>query len=134
MIRDPKRRREVSKYNRFLEEVKKAFKHGNITSNTELEKHMDQYGMLDDGEVGTYTDYEDKTLSGQWPTYAIYNTMRGPPGQHWFCCYKGRKYDPLGMDGSGTQEQPDGMDDCGQRCIAYLLMCKRTKSKKGIPL
>ena len=134
MIRDPVRRRELSKYYKFLDIVLRHAKHNNTTSNTELEKLLDQFGMLDDGEVGTYTEFAGNSESGDWPTYGIYNTMRGPPGQHWFCCYRGKKYDPLGEDGSRTQEQPDESNNCGQRCVAYLLMCKRAKVGGGVPL
>ena len=134
MIRDPKRRRQLAKYYSILDRVEKAAKHNKQTSDAELRKLLDQYGMLDEGEVGSFKVYENNSLSGKWPVYGIYNTMRAPPGQHWFCCYKGKKYDPLGKDGSRTQEQPDKSDNCGQRCVAYLLMCKRTNAKIGIDL
>ena len=134
MIRDPKRRRHLAKYYNYLSIVERTAKHSNQTSDTELRKLLDQYGMLDEGEVGSYRLFEENTKSGEWPVYGIYNTMRAPPGQHWFCCYKGRKYDPLGKDASRTQEQPDAADNCGQRCVAYLLMCKRTKAPIGVDL
>lgn len=132
-MHDPKRRRMLSKYYNILESVVKEAKHANVTNNTELLNLLRKYD-LEPCEVEPYTKYEENMLSGDFPTYGIYNTMRTPPGEHWFCCYKGRKYDPLGKDGSRSQEQPDDTDDCGQRCVAYLLMCKRTNAKKGIPM
>jgi hypothetical protein len=99
------------------------------TSNHELELAMRRFG-LNDCEVGPLSMYEKRKEIPNPPKYGIYNTMYGPPGQHWFCCFKAHKYDPLGDDSSDTQEQPSGDDDCGQRCIAYLLLCK----KKGGPI
>lgn len=99
------------------------------TTNHDLERYMRRFGLTD-CEVGPLSMYKERKKNPNAPKYGIYNTMYVAPGQHWFCCYKGHKYDPLGNDSSDTQEQPDNDDDCGQRCIAYLLLCK----KKGGPL
>ena len=96
----------------------------NQTSNVELERALRFFG-LNPSEVGTLSAYQRRKETRKAPKYGIYNTMEGPPGQHWFCCCEKHKYDPLGNDSSDTQEQPDGTDDCGQRCIAYLLICKK---------
>jgi len=56
---------------------------------------------------------------------AVLNTAYTPPGVHWFAVYDGYVYDPLGDDKSGNAEQPKSWDDCGQRCIAYLVLCNK---------
>ena len=133
MIRDPHRKQHLTKYYKILDRVIRDFKHHGTTSDQELRKALARYN-LEPGQVGTFSDYEACLETNQFPPYAIYNTMRGPPGEHWFCCYKGVKYDPLGKDKSRSAEQPDESENCGQRCIAYLIMCKRADVKKGVPL
>ena len=65
--------------------------------------------------------------SGSKVKYGIYNTDEAPPGTHWFAVYDGYVYDPFGDDQSKSAEQKDSEDNCGQRCVAYLRMCKRMK-------
>lgn len=125
----PERKNLMRIYNQMREKVKNnAINHMQSTSLSDLENAMRKLG-LQPGEVGTISDYHRRLQiqgqgSGSFAKYGIYNTMDGPPGQHWFCCYGTYKYDPLGDDSSDTQEQPTGDDDCGQRCLAYLLLCK----------
>lgn len=120
------------KYNKMREIVNAvAIPHMESTSLQDLENALKKLN-LQPGEVGTITDYqarmnEIKGGGANVVKYGIYNTMEGPPGQHWFCCYEDYKYDPLGDDSSDTQEQPTKADDCGQRCLAYLLLCKINK-------
>jgi hypothetical protein len=100
------------------------------TDSSELQRRL-EYLNLKPCQVGTRIDYDARRRlinDGKMvPLFGIYNTMDGPPGQHWFCCYGSYKYDPLGDDSSDTQEQPDSATDCGQRCIAYLVMCNKYK-------
>lgn len=121
--RTVERKRMMGLYNKILYQV--CSKMGRkITSSSELEQALVKFG-LSPCEVGPLSMYENRKNGGKAPKYGIYNTMYEAPGQHWFCCYENYKYDPLGDDQSDTQEQPDNTDDCGQRCIAYLLMCKK---------
>lgn len=127
--RTPARARQMRIYTKILNDVRQRMG-TEITSSDILERYMRKYGLTP-CEVGTLLDYKDRIelLKGDGNTaiakYGIYNTMEGPPGQHWYCCYGSYKYDPLGDDTSNTQEQPNNTNDCGQRCIAYLIMCKR---------
>lgn len=113
-------------YDRILDQV--IGRYGNQqTSDSQLRSMLDHY-RLTPYEVGSKTTFLERTdPDGDDIRYGIYNTDHTPPGTHWFCTYDGYVYDPLGDDDSRTQEQPDDTDDCGQRCIAYLLMCKRLK-------
>lgn len=94
------------------------------TSDQELRNMMAHY-KLTPGEVGNKTDFENMVDNNENIKYGIYNTDHTPPGTHWFCVYDGFVYDPLGDDMSRSAEQPKQDQDCGQRCIAYLLMCKQ---------
>ena len=134
------RRRALAEYNRALAKVHRLFGHKKQTSLVELE-HMLQRLGLTPSEVGPKDMLEKRQelrkKKKQWrgagkdtPKYGIYNTAYKPPGKHWLCCYEDYMYDPLGKDASGTQEQPDEADDCGQRCIAYFLLCK----SRGVPV
>lgn len=116
-------------YNAILKRVHFDMGHADSTSNTELEAMLDHYGLRP-YEVGPSGLMHARTAES--PKYAIYNTAAAPPGEHWICFYGDYMYDPLGEDSSGSQEQPDEADDCGQRCVAYLLLCKRTRT--AIPL
>ena len=145
MPRKPRERKsarvdQLREYNRMLSKVRRLFGHVNSTSQSELEQMLKKLN-LQPAEVGTKALYEKREDNlkglGSWrsgssapPKYGIYNTMYKPPGEHWFCCFDDYMYDPLGKDASKTQEQPYNTDDCGQRCIAYLLLCKR----HGYPL
>jgi len=70
-------------------------------------------------------DVDDLRKQGTLPRFVIANIMCKPPGQHWVAYYKGYKYDPLGKDSSQSAEQNDVETNCGQRCLAYLDMCKK---------
>lgn len=97
--------------------------HGSTTSNFELEDGLKKL-RLQPFFVGTVCDIKSMKKQGRVPTYAIANISCEPPGKHWVAYYKGTRYDPLGDDRSKSQEQPDEDKDCGQRCIAYLLLCR----------
>ena len=127
-VRTPKRMRVMAEYTAILNRVCASMGRGN-TSSAQLKAKMDSLGLVPN-EVGTHEDFDARMAKlragrSDVPFYGIYNTMDKPPGQHWFCCYGGYKYDPLGDDASNTPEQPVGSDDCGQRDIAYLLLCRR---------
>lgn len=122
--RTAERLRLMHRYHRILDNVIREMGGEQATTNSELEHYLQRFGLTP-CEVGTLGNYEKRTRTVNPPKYGIYNTMYEAPGQHWFCCYGNYKYDPLGDDASDTQEQPSGDDDCGQRCIAYLLMCKK---------
>lgn len=110
-------------YDRILDGVQGRY--GNqVTSDQELREMMNHY-KLTPGEVGSKGDFESMVDNKENVLYGIYNTDHHPPGTHWFCVYDGYVYDPLGDDQSKTPEQPKEDDDCGQRCIAYLIMCKK---------
>lgn len=100
------------------------------TSDSELRNGLKKFG-LSPAQVGPLSLYQKRVArlkaAGRRgvPKYGIYNTMDTAPGAHWFCTYDTYKYDPLGDDTSNTQDQPSNTNDCGQRCIAYLLMCKQ---------
>jgi len=82
-------------------------------------------GMLDERKEARKNKSKWRGTGKNAPKYGIYNTVYKPPGEHWICCYEDYTYDPLGKDDtSKTQEQPDNADDCGQRCVAYLMMCR----------
>ena len=121
--RTTERARLMGIYNKMLQKIY-AIMGKQTTTSLELETAMRRFG-LSPCEVGRLSVYHNRQKSGNGPKYGIYNTMDEAPGQHWFCSYDGHKYDPLGDDKSDTQEQPSDADDCGQRCIAYLLMCKK---------
>lgn len=107
----------------MLSSVRKEFGKGE-TSTSQLENMLEHYGV-EDYEVGTRTDYDEHHQMGKGaPRCGIYNTDAGPPGTHWFCVFDQYVYDPLGDDKSGTAEQPKEGTDCGQRCVAYILLCK----------
>tara|TARA_Y100000114_G_scaffold99370_1_gene92546 strand:- start:1656 stop:1991 length:336 start_codon:yes stop_codon:yes gene_type:complete len=95
------------------------------TSTPQLENMLQHYGVKD-FTVGTRTDYDHHHDQGdEAPRAGIFNTDHGPPGTHWFCVYDQYVYDPLGDDHSGTQEQPEEATDCGQRCVAYIVLCEK---------
>ena len=112
-------------YDKVLDQVKGRY--GEMeTSDSQLRDMLRHY-KLTPFEVGTKGLFEQNADNGTTPKYAIYNTDHTPPGTHWFCTYDGYVYDPLGDDQSRTPEQPKEDEDCGQRCVAYLLMCKKLK-------
>ena len=90
----------------------------------ELEKALNYLGLRP-FKVCTECDVQEMKKKGILPTYVIANIMCTPPGQHWVAYYKGYKYDPLGKDKSQSAEQNNVETNCGQRCIAYLEMCKK---------
>lgn len=114
----------LQEYDQFFKRAKRVVGHGRTTSNVELEKALDKLGIRP-SKVCTECDVKTMKSQGTLPTYVISNTMCGPPGQHWIAYYKGYKYDPLGKDSSKTAEQNKIETNCGQRCIAYLEMCKK---------
>lgn len=120
------------RYRELLRRIHSRYGTGKMdkTSNVELKKMMDGQGLVPN-EVGTILDYEANSENGEWkgPPFAIYNTDDGPPGIHWFAVHEGYVYDPFGDDKSKSQEQPYSDKDCGQRCVAYLLLCKRHGNK-----
>jgi hypothetical protein len=59
--------------------------------------------------------------------YAIVNTKsRGTGGEHWLALTPGLVYDSFGRqkygDNSGDAEQAMKETNCGQRCLAFLLV------------
>lgn len=96
------------------------------TSDQQLRDMLKHY-KLTPYEVGSKTDFEQMVDNKENIRHCIYNTDHTPPGTHWFAVYDGYVYDPLGDDQSRTPEQPREDEDCGQRCVAYLLMCKKLK-------
>jgi len=117
-----------SQYERILDQVLGRYGE-NTTSTGELEEML-RYYRLTPCEVGSKTDFERSADGDQnaRPPFGIYNTDRAPPGTHWFAVYEGYVYDPLGDDASRTPEQATEEDNCGQRCVAYLILCKKLKS------
>lgn len=113
------RRALLREFNRHLETAKKVVGHGTTTNNHELEKGLRKLGLTPMA-VGTVCDPKKAT-------YMIANESCKPPGTHWVAYYKGARYDPLGKDKSGSAEQNNSETNCGQRCIAYLLMCRAHK-------
>jgi hypothetical protein len=113
------RRSLLREFNKRLDTVKRVMGHGKTTNNIELEKAMRKLG-LSPAKVGTKCEPKDAK-------YTIANESCKPPGTHWVAYYNGERYDPLGKDRSGTAEQNKVETNCGQRCIAYLLMCKAHK-------
>lgn len=112
-------------YDRVLDEVKGRYGDAQ-TSDEELRRMLHHY-KITPSEVGSKSDFESMVDNKENVPYAIYNTDHTPPGTHWFAVCEGYVYDPLGDDQSRTPEQPREDEDCGQRCVAYLLMCKRLK-------
>ena len=125
------RRSLLLEYDSHLSKAKRAVGHGKTTNNVELKKAM-QYLGLTPCEVGTECDVASLKSKGTLPKYMIANISCEPPGKHWVAYFRGYKYDPLGKDASNTAEQNDVETNCGQRCIAYLMMCK--KKNRAIPL
>lgn len=98
------------------------------TSDVELRRCMKNLG-LEPHFVGIRKDFDrmqDDIRPGKTP-FGIFNTASTGGGVHWFACYDGVVYDPFGDDRSKTQEQPYSEDTCGERCIAWLLMCNLMK-------
>jgi len=114
-----------STYDRILDQVRGRYG-DQITSDADL-RSMLEYYKISPYVVGSKTDFNTLADKPKPIAHGIFNTDPAPPGTHWFAVYDGYVYDPLGDDQSRTQEQPDEADDCGQRCVAYLLMCKRLK-------
>lgn len=95
------------------------------TSTTQLTNMLQHYG-IESFAVGNRTDYDEHHDQGESaPRCGIFNTDPGPPGTHWFCVFDQYVYDPLGDDKSGTPEQPKEATDCGQRCVAYIILCTK---------
>ena len=113
-------------YDKLFDEVVGRFG-DNETSDVEL-RRMLQYYKLTPYEVGNKREFIEMVDEGPKVKYGIYNTDETPPGTHWFCVYDGYVYDPFGDDRSKTSEQEDHEENCGQRCVAYLRMCKRFNS------
>jgi hypothetical protein len=118
------RQKILQDYEAYFKRAKRVVGHGKTTSNIELEKALD-YLALRPNKVCTECDVAKMKDSGTLPPFVIANTMCKPPGQHWVAYYKGYKYDPLGKDSSKSAEQNDVETNCGQRCVAYLEMCKK---------
>lgn len=114
------RMKTLQEYNRHFQTAKKVVGHGTTTTSDELEKGMRKLGLRPMA-VGTVCDPKDKT-------YMIVNESCELPGTHWVAYYKGARYDPLGKDRSKSAEQKDSETNCGQRCLAYLLMCRAHKN------
>ena len=114
----------LQEYDQYFRRAKRVVGHGKTTSNLELEKALD-YLRLRPFKVCTECDVKTMKDQGTLPPYVIANIMCGPPGQHWVAYYKGYKYDPLGKDSSKSAEQNNVETNCGQRCVAYLEMCKK---------
>ncbi len=121
------RGRMLKAYESKLTVAERAVGHGKTTSNVELEQTMAKLG-LKPGVVTHECEVRKLKRSGRLPRFVIANIMCKPPGEHWVAYYKGVKYDPLGKDRSGDAEQDDTETNCGQRCVAYLLLC-RTQGK-----
>jgi hypothetical protein len=118
------RGRLLQSFNTHFKAAKRAVGHGKTTNNVELEQAMARLGLRP-GKVTHECDVRSLKKSGNLPTFVIANIMCEPPGQHWVAYYKGIKYDPLGKDRSGSAEQNDVETNCGQRCLGYLLLCKK---------
>lgn len=118
------RQRILADYEAHFKKAKRVVGHGKTTTNVELEKAMNYLGLRPN-TVCTECDVADMKSKGTLPTFVIANIMCKPPGQHWVAYYKGYKYDPLGKDSSKSAEQNDVETNCGQRCVAYLDMCKK---------
>ena len=117
------RGRLLQAYRPHLTAAKRAVGHARTTSNIELEDAMKRLG-LSPGVVTHECEVRRLKRQGKLPRFVIANIMCKPPGQHWVAYYKGVKYDPLGKDRSGDAEQEKVETNCGQRCIAYLLLCR----------
>ena len=111
-------------YDSHFAKAKRVVGHGKTTSNVELQKALNYLG-LKPNKVCTECDVAKMRSNGTLPPFVIANTMCTPPGQHWVAYYKGYKYDPLGKDSSQSAEQNNVETNCGQRCVAYLDMCKK---------
>lgn len=118
------RQKLLADYDQHLKRAIRVVGHGKTTTNHELEKAMNKMGIRPNF-VGTVCDVDKMKANGTLPRYVIANIMCKPPGQHWIAYYKGYKYDSLGKDKSNSAEQNDVETNCGQRCIAYLEMCKK---------
>jgi len=105
-----------------LERVRSDCGHSERTSLPDLEKALEYYNLYP-AEVGVAEDHIYRDIFS--PKYGVYNTMNGPPGEHWIACYNNYTYDSFGRDASQDAEQEESEDDCGQRCIAWLMLCKR---------
>ncbi len=112
-------------YDRILDQVKGRY--GEMETSDQQLGDMLRYYKMEPFEVGAKGDFEEMVDNKENVRHGIYNTDHGPPGTHWFAVYDGYVYDPLGDDQSRTPEQPRQDEDCGQRCVAYLVMCKRLK-------
>lgn len=119
----PTRHRLLSQYNKLLERTTEIMGHNSTTSNFALEDALKKL-RLQPFFVGTICELRALKKQGRLPMYSIANISCEPPGKHWVAYYRGTRYDPLGDDRSGSQEQPTKDKDCGQRCIAYLLLCR----------
>lgn len=109
----------LKEFDKYFKIAKKAVGHAHTSTNVELERAMKKLKLVP-SKVGTKCDPKDAT-------YMIGNESCSPPGTHWVAYYKGVRYDPLGKDRSKTAEQADAETNCGQRCIAYLLLCRAKK-------
>ena len=114
----------LREYDTHFAKAKRAVGHGKTTTNVELQRAMNYLGLRP-SVVTDVCEVDRMKKAGTLPPYVIANIMCKPPGQHWVCYYKGYRYDPLGKDSSQSAEQNDVETNCGQRCIAYLTMCKK---------
>ena len=118
---------ELAMYDHALREATGLIGHDDMTSRPELPIGRQLFaGRF----AGVYALGEKPKLTAAKP-YAIWNTAN-PPGKHW----RAMAHDPSGSDivydplggGVGTDpdaEQSDVEQNCGQRALAFLIVCDR---------
>lgn len=118
------RQKVLADYDVFFKKAMRVVGHSGSTTSSELTKAMNRLGVQPN-LVCTICEVNKMKEKGTLPPFVIANIMCKPPGEHWVAYYKGYKYDPLGKDSSKSAEQNKVEENCGQRCVAYLDMCKK---------
>ena len=119
---------ELAMYDHALQIATGKIGHEDMTSRPELRAIGRQ--LFAGRFAGVYALGEKPKLTAAKP-YAIWNTAN-PPGKHWRAMVHDPSgsdivYDPLG-GGVGTDpdaEQSDVEQNCGQRALAFLIVCDR---------
>jgi len=131
------------RYQELLNEVQSELGNGS-TSKKQLEAYISE--IWDGNDFDGIHAPDDWGINMKKP-YSIINTQ-GAPGEHWMACYMISKNNPLFYDSFGRSiisgwtgqrlltteedaEQDISEDNCGQRCVAWLLLVKEMGWRAG---
>ena len=118
----------LATYGMYLRIVEHMMGHSSTSSEQELRDAGKALFASKFDDVYAFDEFFYQTMYTQkTPKYCIINTdIRAEGGEHWFAWADGHIYDSFGRealgDTSGDAEQNIQEKNCGQRCLAWLLV------------